>query len=304
MEARLVKNDGHWQDVEPAVNLDYLQERLSAASATQGPESNAADLSAASSDGQARLVQLMTDIQQWQADGGSNNEFIEQVLRSGCVKACKWVLGISRTVVGLPSGMVRERDAEIPRRWDEFFMDALATDEHNSKDVSLTDMKVGAFSATSITSLKLGNLGGIDFDKDFVCPILRHTAGEHLRRIPVAESTIQPMTLVDVMRDPVRLMAHMMYVPRLLHCIGLPMDADRADAPSQASRPTHGATQRGRPVRRRLATLRPPVTMPRCSLTPGASPRGRSASESAPARGPSAPSVSSSTRLCYSCEGC
>ena len=99
MEARLVKNDGHWQDVEPAVNLDYLQERLSAASATQGPESNAADLSAASSDGQARLVQLMTDIQQWQADGGSNNEFIELVLRSGCVKACKWVLGISRTVV-------------------------------------------------------------------------------------------------------------------------------------------------------------------------------------------------------------
>ena len=47
-------------------------------------------------------------------------------------------------------------------------MDALATDEHNSKDVSLTDMKVGAFSATSIASLKLGNLGGIDFDKDFV----------------------------------------------------------------------------------------------------------------------------------------
>ena len=71
VEARLVKNDGHWQDVEPAVNLDYLQERLSAASATQGPESNAADLSAASSDGQARLVQLMTDIKQWQADGGS-----------------------------------------------------------------------------------------------------------------------------------------------------------------------------------------------------------------------------------------
>ena len=64
----------------------------------------------------------MTEVQQWQADGGSNNEFIELVLRSGCVRACKWVLGISRTVAGLPSGMVQEQDAEIPRRWDEFFM--------------------------------------------------------------------------------------------------------------------------------------------------------------------------------------
>ncbi|EOD39303.1 hypothetical protein EMIHUDRAFT_122056 [Emiliania huxleyi CCMP1516] len=223
LDQKMVDFAGHYQQSwSPSNNIKYLCEQLSATPGAHGQTGAApGGVPGGGLQGQeSKMVQLLADIQEVHAEGGSGDDIIRTILASTCPRPIKWVLGVTKSTVGLPSGLLREEDAELPRRWADHLLDLIV-----GTDVAMKDLKIDAFSPAALEYLRSGKLSKkyINWDRDFICPILRHSAGEHLGEtaVPIRDSAYQAMTTSQVLADSDRLATHLMYMPRILQSIGL-----------------------------------------------------------------------------------
>ena len=224
LDQKMIDFAGHYQQSwSPSNNIKYLCEQLSVATPGAHGQTGAAPggVPGGGLQGQeSKMVQLLADIQEVHAEGGSGDDIIRTILASTCPRPIKWVLGVTKSTVGLPSGLLREEDAELPRRWADHLLDLIV-----GTDVAMKDLKIDAFSPAALEYLRSGKLSKkyINWDRDFICPILRHSAGEHLGEtaVPIRDSAYQAMTTSQVLADSDRLATHLMYMPRILQSIGL-----------------------------------------------------------------------------------
>ena len=204
--------DDYWREGSRGDNINFLREMVSTTKSTGG-SGGASSLSGGNDTSAARgmragaslLTALVAGIDAWRTSDDSADTFAvtDVILQSGYTPSIKWVLGLGSSSA-LPSVFDDDDIVKVPLEWSEYFIDTIVTGSDGTSDDLLAGLKIGDFAPTFISNLKAGKIapGHIDWDKDFVCVILRH-----LR----ATTTVSPMLAMDtakVLCDSDRLSHH------------------------------------------------------------------------------------------------
>ena len=205
--------DSYWREGGRGANITFLREMVSTVKPAGGSSgvsssSGGQDTSVArgSHAGAALLTALVSSIDEWRAGDDATDTFAvtDIILQSGFTPAVKWVLGLGSSAA-LPSIFNDEDIVKVPLEWSEFYIDTIVTGSDGSDDDLLAGLKIGDFPTSFITNLKAGKIAPdhIDWDRDFVCVILRHLK---------ANSKVSPVQIMDTARvlcDSDRLSHHL-----------------------------------------------------------------------------------------------
>ena len=207
--------DDYWQEGSRSANINFLREAVGTGgrSTTGGGHAVASSSETDVRTGRgahanaALLTSLVSAIDGWRAGDADESEdapdrfkVTDIILQSGYTQAIKWVLGLGQA--GLPSVFSDEDIVPVPLEWPEFFLDTLVTGSDGERDDMLVGLKVTDFPVSFLTNLKAGKIapGHIDWDKDFVCVLLRRLN---------ADGHSAPMDTARVLCDADRLAHHL-----------------------------------------------------------------------------------------------
>ena len=151
----------------------------------------------------AYMTTLLVKMNEWKKAQDSDEppdtfELIEMIMASGFTPAMKWILGLAKTH-SLPSDFSTSEFVTSPLRWDDYFVDTITTGSDGEVDHSLSDLTVADFDKSFLKKLKEEKISEIDWDKDFVCVLLKMMNGGR---------AVKSMSTKDVLRDAERLAHH------------------------------------------------------------------------------------------------
>ena len=158
---------------------------------------------------------------------------IELIHESQATPAIRWLHGKGVKITSLPA-IFAASCSGLPSQLHAYLVDCVTHDDDGQTDPDLDEVVESTFyqleKGKSVPLLRTfyelytsGKFLSIDWDKDFVLPIL-------LTMDPAA----QYMTPVEVYADPDRRAYHKCYVGRLLHAIGKPQDSPASLAAAYA----------------------------------------------------------------------
>ena len=148
----------------------------------------------------SQLSTFLTKLTQWNShvdDTGKALDGVADILE--LVEICAtakytpvrmWVLGLSKQS-GLPASVFIGQLVGAPLQFDNFFLDTVTTGPDGEIEAGLRDLTVGHFSSDFLKNLKAGRLSQINWDKDFLVPILQL----------ISTDTVSTMTLEQLLRD-------------------------------------------------------------------------------------------------------
>jgi len=209
LTSRLSKYDAYWKDEPAAVNLHLLTSLLETSKSSGGVPGMASSGSTGETDftrtrhSAAYMTTLLVQMNGWKKAQDSDEppdafELIEMIMASGFTPAIKWILGIAKTH-SLPSDFSTSEFVTSSLRFDDYLVDTITTGSDGEVDHSLSDLTVADFDKSFLKKLKEEKISEIDWDKDFVCVLLKMMNGGR---------AVKSMSTKDVLRDAERLAHH------------------------------------------------------------------------------------------------
>jgi hypothetical protein len=151
----------------------------------------------------SQLSAFLTKLTQWNdhvdADGTALEgtadplDLVEICVTAGYTPVRMWVLGMSK-LSGLPGSVFTGKLIGTPLQFDNFFLDTISTGSDGETEAGLADLTAGHFGSDFLKNLKAGRLDQINWDKEFLVPILQL----------ISADTVTTVSLEQLLRDPDR----------------------------------------------------------------------------------------------------
>ena len=109
------------------------------------------------------------------------------------------------------------RRRSLPEIFHECVVDT--RNEAGHLEEVLEDLQISSFPPSLFANVRSGKVAAIDMDRDLVVPMLT---------IQLRDETHDVLTLAELLLDDDRMKWHKLYVPRLLHTMGLKKSADNS----------------------------------------------------------------------------
>ena len=120
-------------------------------------------------------------------------DLVEICVTSGYTPLKMWVLGQSK-LSGLPANVFNGTIVGVPLLFNNWFLDIVSTDSSGEVEAGLRDLTAAHFSAEFFKNLKAGRLDQINWDKEYLVPMLQLISTE----------TVKSLSLEQLLCDPDR----------------------------------------------------------------------------------------------------
>ena len=164
-------------------------------------------------------------VEHYSADTADDYGAMEIIFQSEAVPAIRWLLDVKGVTLDVLPASFADLCTGLPAKKDEYVVDSIKHDDTGGPDPALEGLAVSAFYVHSAKDLKAqrafflrlyaGHLSAIDWEKDFVHRIAAF-------QDPDARAA---RSMQEVYADAERCGDHVLYVGRVLHCLGKTTDA-------------------------------------------------------------------------------
>ena len=111
---------------------------------------------------------------------------MELCVTAGYTPVRMWALGQSK-LSGLPANVFNGTIVGMPLLFNNFFLDIVSTDSSGEVEAGLRDLTAEHFSVEFFKNLKAGRLDQINWDKEFLVPMLQLISTETVKSLSLEQ---------------------------------------------------------------------------------------------------------------------